>query len=447
MSGLSRQQGAGDSVRGFLRSRAAERNANSGRWRVVALVFLAGVVCLPALRALTGSAKQTADASAAATQREGEGEAEAEGASVTGGTIDWENAPRIDLVCRTCGGGLHIMWNTFMPSYLLFWPIKAWKSSGLVFILDGDSPFDRQQGTVLENLALPSKLQIKYESPAPEGTLCSKWRGEGYSRQQYSNFYADLYSDDAEFVAIIDTDAAFRTPVIPSDLFEDGKPIVRGFNQASEWVSDVSTQAWGGDRGVGRFMTRYTFPLVLRSSDLPDVRAGIARNLGVPTFEEAFHKICDEGAGSYSQFEIMMNYLWYSNNDGYAWHIADPASGEFEEISGHSSRPRANEDEAVFAKNVPTILPMRHMGKAIDDASVGPSALFKNLCFGSGHQAGYCTSQEPSELDGKPITGLWSAADRTWQQTYEDHTRDVGSAHPAFDWRVAAQEDWVHPGQ
>ena len=46
---------------------------------------------------------------------------------------------------------------------------------------------------------------------AVKGTLCSNWRREGYSRQQYSNFYADLYSD-AEFVAIIDTDAAFRTP-------------------------------------------------------------------------------------------------------------------------------------------------------------------------------------------------------------------------------------------
>lgn len=46
----------------------------------------------------------------------------------------------------------------------------------------------------------------------------------------------------------------------------------------------------------------------------------------------------------------------------------------------------ATEDEAVFAKNIPTILPMRHMGKAIDSGSVGPSALFKNLCFGSGYQ-------------------------------------------------------------
>lgn len=341
---------------------------------------------------------------------------------------------------------MHIMWNTFMPSYLLFWPVRAWTSSGLVFILDGDSPFDRQQGTVLENIALPSVVEVKYEAPAPEDTLCSDWRREGYSRQQYSNFYADLYSD-AEFVAIIDTDAAFRAPVIPSDLFEDGKPIVRGFNQESEWISDVATRAVGGHRGVGRFMTRYTFPLVLKASHLSDMRAGIAENLGAETFEEAFRMICSEGAGSYSQFEIMMNYLWYNTNDGYAWHIADPLSGVFEEISGHFNIPRATEDEAVFAKNIPTVLPMRHMGKRVDVGSIGPSALFKNLCFGSGYRAGYCTSRDPTDEDGRPITGSWTVGDLKWEDTYQDHTRRVASAYPAFDWRREAEENWVRPGE
>lgn len=56
----------------------------------------------------------------------------------------------------------------FSLSMQLFWPIQAWRSSGLVFILDGDSPFDRQQGTVLENLAIASKIKVKYEAPAPK---------------------------------------------------------------------------------------------------------------------------------------------------------------------------------------------------------------------------------------------------------------------------------------
>lgn len=96
-------------------------------------------------------------------------------------------------------------------SFKLFWPISAWTSSGLVVVLDGDSPGDHLLGTLLQNLKLPSKIEVKYEAPAPNGTLCSDWRREGYARQQWSNFYADLYSD-ADFLAVVDTDAAFIAP-------------------------------------------------------------------------------------------------------------------------------------------------------------------------------------------------------------------------------------------
>lgn len=67
--------------------------------------------------------------------------------------------------------------------------------------------------------------------------------------------------------------------------------------------------------------------------------------------------------------------------------------------------------------------------------------------FDMQRQAGYCSSLQPTELDGRPITGQWTAGDKTWQKTYDDHTSSVASAHPAFDWRVEAEEeDWVHPG-
>ncbi|CAN0257895.1 unnamed protein product, partial [Scytosiphon promiscuus] len=155
------------------------------------------------------------------------------------------------------------------------------------------------------------------------GTLCSNWRREGYSRQQYSNFYADLYTD-AEFLAIVDTDSAFQAPAVPSDLFENGKPIVVGFNQRSAWNSNITTQAVGGGEDVSSFMHVYSFPVVLRASDLPSMRAGIAENLGTETFDDAFHMICSPGAGSYSQFNIILNYMWYNMRDSYAWHLADP---------------------------------------------------------------------------------------------------------------------------
>lgn len=33
--------------------------------------------------------------------------------------VDWQNAPRIDLVCRTYGAAIQIFWQTFIPTYLV----------------------------------------------------------------------------------------------------------------------------------------------------------------------------------------------------------------------------------------------------------------------------------------------------------------------------------------
>lgn len=95
----------------------------------------------------------------------------------------------------------------------LFWPIQAWKSSGLVVVLDDDSSDDHIVGTILGNLQLISPINVRYEQKPPENTTCSSWTREGYARQQYSNFYADLYTD-ADYVAIIDGDASFTAPGI-----------------------------------------------------------------------------------------------------------------------------------------------------------------------------------------------------------------------------------------
>ncbi|CAN0126901.1 unnamed protein product [Scytosiphon promiscuus] len=357
--------------------------------------------------------------------------------------VDWENAPRVDLVCRTYSGGLYTMWNIFFPSYLLFWPMREWKSSELVVVLDGESPSDHEQGTVLQHLALPSMVRVRYEARPPEGTLCSNWRREGYSRQQYSNFYADLYTD-AEFLAIVDTDSAFQAPAVPSDLFENGKPIVMGFNQRSGWTSETTSRAIGGNRDVSSFMHVYSFPVVLRASDLPSLRAGIAENLGAATFDEAFHMICSAGAKSYSQFNIILNYMWYNMRDSYAWHLADPDSGTFDGARMDVAN-RATDDAAALSKNIPTVLLMRHR-KGVDLTSIGPSEMFRNLCDGSDYQAGFCETLDPTTTDGVPITGEWTAGNVTWRDTYLEHLQKIAGARPAFDWRHDVPGDWTYPG-
>lgn len=85
-----------------------------------------------------------------------------------------------------------------------------------------------------------------------------------------------------------------------------------------------------GDRPyVATFMIRMGFPVTLKTSHLKGLREDIARNLGVATFEEAFQLVCSIKRESYSQFDMMMNHMWYYRNDEYAWHIADYADGDF----------------------------------------------------------------------------------------------------------------------
>lgn len=95
---------------------------------VTAFVF--GVLFLPAMRAIGGSLWHTEangggdNGGVEAEFRQGEAQQSSDGSGAAAGgsgeqLVDWENAPRVDLVCRTYGGSLHIMWNTFFPGYLV----------------------------------------------------------------------------------------------------------------------------------------------------------------------------------------------------------------------------------------------------------------------------------------------------------------------------------------
>lgn len=81
----------------------------------------------------------------------------------------------------------------------------------MTIILDDEIPSDHRLGALLLSLVRHPWSAVKYEVNPSKGIRCSDWRREGYARQQYSNFLADLYTD-ADYVAIVDADSGFRTP-------------------------------------------------------------------------------------------------------------------------------------------------------------------------------------------------------------------------------------------
>lgn len=132
----------------------------------------------------------------------------------------------------------------------------------------------------------------------------------GYSRQQYSNFYSDLYSS-RDYIGIVDTDSYFATPVAPEDLFVDGKPRLFGYNGCCTGWSDSLEEAIGGGYSIGEFMVVIGFPVMVKREHFSLMRDHITRRMGASSFEQAFNKICTKYNHRYSQFDLIAHYLWY----------------------------------------------------------------------------------------------------------------------------------------
>jgi hypothetical protein len=137
----------------------------------------------------------------------------------------WNDAPNLTILCRAYSGSIMELYNVFLIGYHLFWPKYQWLNSDLVVVLDDESELDHRLGTVLNNL--PPYPKVYFEKVPQQETFCSDDRRAGYSRQQYSNFYSDLYTDK-EYIGIVDSDTFYMTPVIPENLFVDGKPRIYG---------------------------------------------------------------------------------------------------------------------------------------------------------------------------------------------------------------------------
>lgn len=129
--------------------------------------------------------------------------------------------------------------------------------------------------------------------------------------------------------------------VVPSDLFENGKPRIIGINLIGMFTghrSEITSRAHGGGGGVGQFMTDYSFPVMVKTSHFPQMRETITANMGAATFEEAFHKICDNNYSAYSQFNIIANFLWKHLRDEYSWHIGSMEDAAFKGLTKDRQR-------------------------------------------------------------------------------------------------------------
>lgn len=223
--------------------------------------------------------------------------------------------------------------NILLRSLRLFWPREH---LNLVIVLDDESEEDHRFGeevaTIAVSYGLPP-IKVVYETPSTAYET-------GYDRQQWSMFWADNYTT-ATYVGFVDTDTLFTTRVHPGDLFECGRPLVLGVvgaEKATQWVSSSKTTALVlGKPEVMRGMTY--FPVILKTSHLAKMRLDITERLNATSFDDAFttfSKGSRRGAFTYSQFNIMVNYVFYREHCDYSFSFQELNPGDWTVSEGRS---------------------------------------------------------------------------------------------------------------
>ena len=358
----------------------------SSAWRLVA-VFAAGLA-LGALLAGSGSCAQLfpsgSGISQAATLRSTPAPAPAPepppalAAAPSASQQPLGGSGSLSLQCRLYAPRYQEAREKLLPSMDLFvpWQAGAWPGGlEISLIWDAESLADQNAATLLSALAPYPRAFLE---EMPDGLPGSYGRGVGYSRQQYSNFYADLYAGGASVVGMVDSDMFFMSPLTPADVFppgEGGRVLFSVYavlpNMAAETSCDIPG-ALGGRPRVLHKMVGAAFPVFIRTEHFAAMREHMRAATGSRTFEEAFIKTCC------CQFDMMANYLWHFQRDSYVWRVkdisADPGLGHslFVLASGGAWLPPDDADVAAAARGPPATALMK-------SASHGAYAFTPNL--------------------------------------------------------------------
>merc|ERR1719161_67246 len=213
---------------------------------------------------------------------------------------------------------------SFYKSFTQFWP----PSLGSLVILAENNEVGRN---VVGCVNKYSRSMKRFVNASVVNTKVKS----AYLHRQLWKFTVDKYTE-APAVAIFDDDACLFTQVVKRHLVNDGKLINRGlrmsgFGSNGRWAS--ATRYVLGQSQVADFMT--DFPVLIHTAMLPEVRGFIINrfkdeaNLDMTKSEEeqlsdALDYVSQNHKHQLSEFNLIMNYAWYSPKwkDRYQWHFA-----------------------------------------------------------------------------------------------------------------------------
>lgn len=236
------------------------------------------------------------------------------------GLISYRNKianSKLILMCRMCAVEYPLLKLSLLHSMNVFW--NATRFGRLIIIFDDESLNDHTFGMSLEKEY--DWITVKYEQPMPH-----IYHEVGRSRSQWSNFWADNYTDNA-YIGIVDNDALMVTPPTESDFFRDGKPIIQaklGIGGDDWWHKTPRyTEIALGLPEMARCMSY--FPVIIKRQHFAMMRTHICKTADSTYFDGVFQNF--SAAHEYSQFSIFCNYLWYFHRDEYEWRFMEDPPG------------------------------------------------------------------------------------------------------------------------
>jgi hypothetical protein len=251
----------------------------------------------------------------------------------------------------------------------IFWPRRAGNIYEVVVVLDDEDK--RSPGFAAYLRRAFSYVMVYYEKPSDSYRT-------GYDRQQFSTFFADLQTN-ATFIAILDSDVLLTGVVTYGCLFDDeGRPYVKptiGSMPGGGWSTvPANTQKWlGGKLEIMRGMAY--FPVIIRRRDFAFIRETIEAIHKKP-FNAVFKNLTRD---YFSQFNIMLNLLFYLRPNSYAWRFRERYPFLQNLVKGQPSAAEFLELRRTHNMN-PIVIPAVHVPYAPFSLS-GWSASLEGFCY------------------------------------------------------------------
>ena len=234
---------------------------------------------------------------------------------------------KLQLFVPSFPGGFEEFQSTLIRGLQFFWPLENLK---ITVVLD-----DTVYETVHERSAMTDKVHSFFRKEIPVTVAYNPRSNKtlynsGWDIQQLIMFWADNFTP-AEYIGFIDDDTLFSKAVLPHDLFDpQGRPRVLSRYPAGTAYTKLfynwhRASYWA--LGNPSFMNAMSyFPVIIRRKHLQEIREAMLQNHPeFACFDDLFVALINLGFRfpfSYSQFVIMVDYLWLHHRDEYSWRLA-----------------------------------------------------------------------------------------------------------------------------